>query len=47
MGKRDYRHREAKKSPKKGAKKVELSELLPLPPPVEVTKKGKKTEEEE
>ena len=49
MGKRDYRHREAKK-PKKGAKKPSVSELLPTPATVEVVKKKRKersTEEEE
>jgi len=48
MGKRDYRHREVKKS-KKGAKKPSVSELLPTPHTVEVIKKKKKeqsTEEE-
>jgi hypothetical protein len=49
MGKRDYRHREAKK-PKKGARKPSVSELLPTPATVEVIKKKakeKSTEEEE
>ncbi len=49
MGKRDYRHREAKKT-KKGAKKPSVSELLPTPATVEVIKKKgkeKSAEEEE
>ncbi|MBE0479595.1 MAG: hypothetical protein IBX68_01300 [Dehalococcoidia bacterium] len=41
MGKRDYRHREAKK-PKKSAKKSTVSEILPMPTVVEVVKKSKK-----
>ena len=41
MGKRDYRHREAKK-PKKDAKKSTVSDILPMPTIVEVVKKGKK-----
>lgn len=48
MGKRDFRHREAKK-PKKGMKKPSISELLPTPHTVEVIKKKgkeKSTEEE-
>ena len=48
MGKRDYRHRETKK-PKKGAKRPEVSTVLPAPPQVEVirkSRKGKGTEEE-
>ena len=47
MGKRDIRHREAKK-PKQGAKKPAIPELLPPPTTVEVVrkKKGKSTEEE-
>lgn len=41
MGRRDYRHREAKK-PKKGAKKTkQISEFLPQAE-VEVVKKRKK-----
>lgn len=43
MGKRDYRHREAKK-PKKGAKKPSVTELLPTPTNVEVIKRGKRGE---
>ena len=45
MGRRDYRHRESKKSKKKDKGVAEFSSL---PPPVEVqvVKKGKKQEEE-
>ena len=49
MGRRDYRHREPKKS-KKEAKKVSVDNVLPPSMTVEVIKKGKKerkTEEEE
>lgn len=49
MGKRDYRHRESKK-PKKDAKKLSLTTIIPTPSEVEVIKKGKKkqgVEEEE
>ena len=46
MGKRDYRHREAKK-PKKTAKKTSPSTILPSPTTVEVIKKGKKERQEE
>lgn len=46
MGKRDFRHREAKK-PKKGAKKPSASELLPTPAIVEVVKKKKEKSPEE
>lgn len=48
MGSRDYRRREAKK-PKKSAKKVLATTILPLEPSteVEVIKKGKKKEKEE
>ncbi len=47
MGKRDYRHREPKKS-KKDTKRVSAATILPLEPivEVEVIKKGKKKEEE-
>ena len=45
MGKRDYRHRESKKS-KKDAKKISLVTILPTPMPVEVIKNGKKKREE-
>ncbi len=46
MGKRDYGHREAKKS-KKGAKKTRVdSEFIP-PPEVEVIKKKRKVSTEE
>ena len=41
MGKRDYRHREPKK-PKKGAKKISATDILPPQTTVEVIKKGKK-----
>ncbi len=48
MGKRDYRHREPKK-PKKSARKVVATTILPVEPmaEVEVIKKGKRKEEEE
>ncbi len=45
MGKRDYRHRESKKS-KKDTKKTALSDILPPPMIVEVIKKGKKESKE-
>jgi len=41
MGRRDYRHREPKKS-KKDAQKVSLTTILPPPATVEVVKKEKK-----
>ena len=41
MGKRDYRHREAKK-PKKGAKKPSVTEMLSTPSTVDIVKKGSK-----
>ena len=41
MGRRDYRHREPKKT-KKSAKKVTAATILPSPTIVEVVKKGKK-----
>ncbi len=44
MGKRDYRHREPKKS-KKDTKKISASTILPTPMTVEVVKKGKKKRE--
>ena len=46
MGGRDYRHRETKK-PKKDAKKISASPILPSPTGVEVIKKGKKEGKEE
>jgi hypothetical protein len=46
MGKRDFRHHEAKK-PKKGAKKPLVTEVLSAPTTVEVIKaKGKKDKSE-
>jgi hypothetical protein len=46
MGKRDFRHHEAKK-PKKGAKKPLVTEVLSTPTTVEVIKaKGKKDKSE-
>ena len=41
MGKRDYRHRETKKS-KKDTRKLSPVTILPTPVNVEVIKKGKK-----
>ena len=41
MGKRDYRHREPKKS-KKDTRKLSPVTILPPPVNVEVIKKGKK-----
>ncbi|MBA7710772.1 hypothetical protein ES703_119719 [subsurface metagenome] len=41
MGRRDYRHREPKKS-KKDARKISADTILPPPVTVEVIKKGKK-----
>ena len=46
MGRRDYRHHEAKK-PKRGAKKANISDILPPPVTVEVIKKKKREPEEE
>ncbi len=46
MGKRDYRHREPKKT-KKMAKKISVDTILPAPTTVEVIKKGKKEPETE
>jgi len=46
MGKRDYRHREPKKS-KKDAKRITVETILPSPETVEVIKKGKKEVKEE
>jgi len=46
MGRRDYRHREPKKS-KRDAKKVSVDTILPPPVTVEVIKKGKKERKEE
>jgi len=45
MGRRDYRHHEAKK-PKKGAKKANVSDILPQPVTVEVVKKKSRKEPE-
>jgi len=41
VGRRDYRHREPKKS-KKDARKISADTILPPPVTVEVIKKGKK-----
>ncbi len=46
MGKRDYRHREPKK-PKKDARKLPATTILPPPMTVEVIKKAKKERKEE
>ncbi len=46
MGKRDYRHREPKKT-KKDAKKISVADILLTPTTVEVIKKGKKEGKEE
>ena len=46
MGKRDYRHREPKKS-KKDAKKVSAPGILPPPVIVEVVRKPRKERKEE
>ena len=43
MGKRDFRHRESKK-PKKDAKKVSATTILPPSTAVEVIRKGRKEE---
>ncbi len=45
MGKRDYRHREPKKS-KKDVKKISPVTIISTPMQVEVIKKGKKKPEE-
>ncbi len=45
MGRRDYRHREPKKS-KKDTKKVSPATVLSTPAQVEVIGKGKKKREE-
>lgn len=45
MGRRDYRHREPKKT-KKDAKKLPQVNILTTPANVEVVKKGKKKGEE-
>lgn len=45
MGKRDFSHKESKK-PKKGAKKI-LMTNIEAPPPVEVIRRGKKEQPEE
>jgi hypothetical protein len=46
MGRRDYRHREPKK-PKRDAKKVPATTILPPPTTVEVVKKKGKEEKVE
>jgi len=46
MGKRDYRHREPKKT-KKDAKRISTDTVLPPSTTVEVIKKGKKEPETE
>jgi len=46
MGRRDYRHREPKKT-KKESKKISPIEILPSPMTVEVVKKKKREPEEE
>ena len=46
MGRRDYRHRETKKS-KKDTKQITVATILPPPTTVEVVKKGKKEAEAE
>jgi hypothetical protein len=46
MGKRDYRHREPKKT-KKSVKKISAETILQSPPTVEVIKRGKKETETE
>ncbi len=46
MGRRDYRHREPKKS-RKDAKKISADTILPPPVTVEVIRKGKKEGKEE
>jgi len=46
MGRRDFRHREPKK-PKKDAKKVSATTILPPPVTVEVVKRERKRKVEE
>jgi len=46
MGRRDYRHREPKKT-KKETKKISPTDILPPPMTVEVVKKSKKKRESE
>ncbi|MBA7520117.1 hypothetical protein ES705_12205 [subsurface metagenome] len=46
MGRRDFRHREPKK-PKKDARKVSATTILPPPVTVEVVKKERKRKVEE
>ena len=46
MGRRDYRHREPKKT-KKDAKKVSTPSILPPPVTVEVVRKPRKERKEE
>jgi len=46
MGKRDIRHRETKK-PKRGSKKLPVTDILPVSTAVEVIKKRKKDKSEE
>ena len=46
MGKRDYRHRETKKT-KKDATKLSVVPIITAPSVVEVVKKKKKKKEEE
>jgi len=46
MGKRDYRHREPKKT-KKDAKKISATTIIQSPMTVEVVKKSKKERKEE
>ena len=45
MGKRDFRHHEAKK-PKKSARKATIADILPPPVTVEVIKKKHRQEPE-
>ncbi len=47
MGKRDFRHHEAKK-PKKDARKIIQATIMePAPPPVEIIKRKRKERPEE
>jgi hypothetical protein len=46
MGRRDFRHREPKKT-KKESKKISPADILPPPVTVGVVKKGKKKRESE
>jgi len=46
VGRRDYRHRETKK-PKRDAKKISVTTILPPSTAVEVIKKGRKERKEE